>query len=184
MASRIDESRATKDGAGVRSSLSWTVPLAVLTGLAPAIMLGACGEPVELEGQDLCDEVGYAIANRTFQCENDPELGNRRYEQFQRDYRCQEKVAFEESRDGSICPIDELTCDEVKENGQDLEWWLGASNCSSWFSRADGMPVPAFIDGGPPPSCTGTTVLCGDKCVDIDNDPVNCGGCDLRCHRN
>ena len=175
---------ASRTEARVGRAGTWIVRFVVAAsfGAFGALCFGGCGNPVELDGQDLCDEVGYAIANRTFQCENDPELGNQRFEDLRRDYRCQEEMAVAESRDGSICPVNALGCEEVKENGQSLEWWLGVSGCSRWFTHADGTPVPEYLDGGlPPPTCTGTSVLCGETCVDIENDAVNCGGCDVRC---
>ncbi len=168
----------------MRSSLSSSrigrgAGLAAVLGVAVA---SGCGKPAELDGQDLCDEVGYAIANRTFQCQNDPDLGNQRFEDLRASYHCQTATAVAQGQTGSICAVSALGCDAVAANGSDLDWWLVASGCGTWFTRADGTALPPLLDGGTVgPTCTGSTVLCHDVCIDVDSDTANCGACGARC---
>lgn len=147
------------------------------------VLWAGCGKPEELDGKQFCEEVGFAIANRTFECQNDPALGNQRYEALRDQYTCQSEAAVQEGRmKGAICPVSSLSCEDVKTLGDDLDWWIAASQCNTWFTRTDGSQVPALLDGGMlAPECTGGTVLCGEVCIDVNNDSANCGFCGAQC---
>ena len=91
----------------------------------------ACATAIEAD--DLCQEVGYAIASRTQTCTGDADAAEARYTRFEEDYTC---VEVDPSDTGGVraedlyaCPlaIRNLACELVDDYGDDLDAWLGAS---------------------------------------------------------
>ena len=104
-------------------------------------MLTACTnlEPVSPDAP--CDEVGFAISRRTFECTGDHDLSNARYQAFTREYECI-PVEWELEDDDGIPGVDpqgqlnyfdcaftigELACELVDEYGDDLPLWMESS---------------------------------------------------------
>ncbi|KAM7215189.1 hypothetical protein V8F06_009412 [Rhypophila decipiens] len=69
---------------------------------------------------------------------------------------------------------------------------VSVSSASSVISSSSSSPIPSSsssvsssassTSSAPPtPSCTGGSVLCGATCIDVKNDPANCGGCGVVC---
>ncbi|MBK7584082.1 MAG: hypothetical protein IPI67_28275 [Myxococcales bacterium] len=88
-------------------------------------LLLTCKGYEELEPDDICQETGFSIANRTVTCTDDTELGNARYEKFRDQYRC---IAQLDTGSGFQCAISlrKLSCTDVKQFGDDLDAWLAA----------------------------------------------------------
>lgn len=96
------------------------------------IVLFLLGCATKLDGEDLCAEVGYAIASRTQTCTGDGERADARYEKFADEYTCVEVDLQDEPshpEDLYACPlaIRNLACELVETYGDDLDAWLGAS---------------------------------------------------------
>lgn len=97
------------------------------------ILLLLAGCPTEIASDDICKEVGYAIAGRTQECTGDVALAEARYEAFSADYTC----VADDGRDTALyltedlyaCPlaIRNLACELVDSYGDDTEAWLRAS---------------------------------------------------------
>lgn len=47
-----------------------------------------------------------------------------------------------------------------------------------------GQPTPLCQNGGCVATCTNPDTQCGQSCVDLQNDPLHCGGCDRVCENN
>lgn len=92
-------------------------------------LLLTCKGYEELEPDDVCQETGFSIANRTLTCTDDTELGNERYERFRDQYRC---IAKLDVNDGALfdCAISlrKLSCADVEKFGDDLDAWLAYGN--------------------------------------------------------
>ena len=89
-----------------------------------------------------CEEAGYAIARRTFECTDDGDLANDRYLAFDAAYTCAD-VEWDLQPDTGIIytkapgnevdyyhcafAIGELACELVESYGDDFSQWLSAS---------------------------------------------------------
>lgn len=134
--------------------LSWSRALRALlqSTLALCSVLGpGCNPLSELPPGRVCDEVGYAISNRTVNCTGDQKLAVSRYERFKKEYTCRAGPNTEEPvRSFYTCPanIMKLTCDQVLAFGDDLEQWLLVDEvCGEFLSHADGRPIE-YREGG------------------------------------
>lgn len=100
-----------------------------------ALGVGAlAGCPTTLAPDDVCKEVGYAIAGRSEECTGRTDDAEARYEAFAADYTCAEldlvdTGAAVRAEDLYACPlaIRELPCELVEDYGDDLDRWLTAS---------------------------------------------------------
>lgn len=98
--------------------------------------LAACGLQPMAPDQP-CLEVGYAISSRTFDCSEDGELANERFERFTEAFECIEHDLSEVTRENFENPekdlfhcafaIRMLTCSEVAARGDDLLSWMDVS---------------------------------------------------------
>lgn len=146
---------------------------------AAALLLAAtrCAEVQQASGQDICDEAGFAVSNRTLACSGDQGLSNARYEKLRADYLCTAAEPTSD-RDAQVdCPrsLLALSCDQVNAAGDDLDRWLrDIVPCSTLFARKDGKSMQ------PPDPCLPLT-SCGGVCVDINSNPDHCGGCGAVC---
>jgi hypothetical protein len=140
------------------------------------VALGTLLGCASLEGMDPdqpCLEAGYAIASRTFDCEDDGELANARYERFAEELACIPHP-LEEEDGAKLNPqvdlfhcaytIRTLGCGDADRFGDDLAAWMSVSPaCNLVATFADGTPLPPF-DGFEPfdtglldePECTNT----------------------------
>ena len=89
-----------------------------------------------LDSDDLCKEVGFAIASRTEECGGGSELAEARYLAFEDPYTCVEVDPPDTAGVGSVRPEDlyhcplairHLACELVEEYSDDLDLWLTAS---------------------------------------------------------
>lgn len=130
-------------------------------GLCVLGALLACGgAPEDLTPQDLCDDVGFSIANVVERCTGDYELANDRFDQYEKLYDCRVKsVTHPEMREYYVCPVAlrDLTCEQVAQFGDDLDLWFQAVPiCVEVVQHADGTPIDppdaasdAGADAGP-----------------------------------
>ena len=95
------------------------------------VVLGVAGCAHDLPDDQVCLEVGWAIAARTEQCEGDPELGAARAELFESSYVCAvPQLSFpEEEKDLYTCAlvVRNLACELAIAYGDNLEAWLSSS---------------------------------------------------------
>jgi hypothetical protein len=116
----------------------------------------SCQGYEEPDGNDACQEAGYAIANRTVTCGGDRDTGNERYRSLFRQYTCIAQFGVYvdpvDSVDGTppapvpnqIPPgaafgcsvaIRQISCDQASRNGDSIASWLGAApTCGQIFS--------------------------------------------------
>ena len=110
--------------------------------LLPFAALACCYNLTPVEAGAPCEEVGYAISRRTFECTGDDALANQRYRDFEAAYAC---VDLDGSTAGDTAyvyaelpgpssryfhcafTIGELPCELVDEYGGDFAQWLTAS---------------------------------------------------------
>lgn len=124
-----------------------------------ALSLASCDQ--ELPGDEICRDIGYAIANKSFECDGDADLANKRYEDFTSRYTCKIKDIpgedqllddriSEPPRDSVGDPykcsaaILQFTCDKVAQIGEDYDQWLSASS----FCGAAYDPIGTSSGGG------------------------------------
>lgn len=108
----------------------------------PLILLAGCNNLVPVESTAPCEEAGYALSRRTFECTGDGDLANARYLAFTEAYACTElewdvqpdtglvyTLAPGDEVDLFHCAfaIGELPCELVEEYGDDFGQWLTAS---------------------------------------------------------
>jgi hypothetical protein len=90
----------------------------------------ACDQPwLEMEPGRVCDDVGYAISARTFECLDDEAEAQRRFDGLREAYDCLVDSLEEPIDRYYHCPvaINAMTCAEVRRAGDDLSAWLDAS---------------------------------------------------------
>jgi hypothetical protein len=113
----------------------------------PLLWLAACTR--SLPEDQLCKEIGYAIAGRTEECTGDRELASARFEAFEERYTC---APFDpepkgEDTESPIAPEDlfhcplairNLPCELVEQYGDDLSAYLTASPiCATIIEEED-----------------------------------------------
>ena len=123
-------------------------------GLLAAISIlavGACNPLTELPSERVCEEVGYAIANRTLACTGDTTLANDRYDLFEAEYACRAgENADEPVQSFYTCPgsIRKIPCEQVTVWGDDLDKWLQVDPvCGEFLTHNDGRPI-VYVDAG------------------------------------
>lgn len=150
----------------------------LLAALAASLLwLVCCAEIEPLEPQQLCDEAGYSLANRTLACTDDRDLANKRYERLRDEYACKATAptGANDPQVGCAQKLLAMDCDKVRTFGDDLDAWLRDSpECNTMFARKDGKSLD------PPDPCLPLT-SCNGACVDVNTDFHNCGGCGAQC---
>lgn len=94
------------------------------------LTLTACPSAwVDEPPQEVCEQVGFAVASRTFACTGDEVLAIERQDAFHRGFRCVVEGPPAPVGDLYHCPaaILDLRCDEVEALGDDLDSWLDSS---------------------------------------------------------
>lgn len=106
------------------------------------IILASCDEL--LPADEICRDIGYAIANKSFECNGDVDASNKKYEDFMAKHTCKIKDFPSEGqllddristppRDSVGDPykcsasILQFSCDKVSQIGDDSDQWLSAS---------------------------------------------------------
>lgn len=105
------------------------------TAVAGIGALSACGV-VRLPPGQVCDEVGFAISRRTWQCTGDEALAAERWDAFQDDATCYDVDAEVDEADNYLAcatAIEAMSCEEVEAAGDDLSAWLAASPVCEWL---------------------------------------------------
>jgi len=114
-------------------------------------LLAGCTWLSPVDPDSPCEEAGYAIARRTFDCTADPELANARHDRFLESTECI-PLTFDEmgqvtsgpganqgvlAEDTYHCAfiISELACEVVAELGDDIAGWLEVSNACDYVVR-------------------------------------------------
>lgn len=94
------------------------------------------GCATRLDNDDICQEVGYAIAGRTEACTGDSDLAESRYTSFEENYSCVDVDPSDSAGVGGVRPEDlfacplairNLACELVEDYDDDLEAWMRAS---------------------------------------------------------
>lgn len=124
-------------------------------------LAGCAFEP--LSGERLCQEVGFGIASRTFECTADEDRAQRSYEQLFETHTCTIAEVDDLSTLTSAqtswfaCPAAMLLpeCDAVADNAEDARWWLAQEEtCAALFEGAALDTTPETDTGEAP--CTST----------------------------
>jgi len=127
----------------------------MLVGLQGGLsVLVACTSLEGMQADQPCLEAGYAIASRTFDCTEDGDLANERYERFVDEMACIPHP-LEEEEGGKTNPqkdlfhcayvIRTLSCEDADAFGDELDAWLSVSPaCNLVVTYGDGTPLPPF----------------------------------------
>lgn len=118
-----------------------------LAALLAGLLSGGCIR--SLPEDQLCLEVGSAIAGRTQECTGDTDLAEARYERFFEDYTCEEvpveplgedTAALVAPQDVYACPLTlrNIPCALVEEYGDDLDAWLAVSDMCLYLTSPSG----------------------------------------------
>jgi hypothetical protein len=113
--------------------MTWPTPRLLIL-LLPLVSSACFPEPQSLEVGEVCKDIGYSIASRTFACTGDSRLANARYRRFEDALECTRSTA--EAQDAQFsyrCPvaIEALDCPTVLSFGEDFTKWLGvAAECA------------------------------------------------------
>jgi hypothetical protein len=110
----------------------------------------SCDARHDVEGEDVCAEIGFSISNRVYVCTGDGDAANAAYELFAERYAC---IAPD---DGSLinCAIKvrELSCELTDALGDDYGQWLqqASDSCQMAISKQNGDPLDPKqeVDGG------------------------------------
>lgn len=109
-----------------------------LLGLLLVGSFGSCKNYEDVEPEDVCEDVGFAISSRTFSCEKSSDRANARYHRFRDTVPCnvtKENMSF----DCSVA-IEALTCEQTAPYGDDFTQWLASEPCQKLF----GPSTPAY----------------------------------------
>jgi hypothetical protein len=115
--------------------------------VAPLALIGCAPAWIPMEPQAVCQDVAYAVAARTFECQSDEALATERTAAFEDGYTCLVTSLREPIGLYYACPVavNALSCDEVEAFGDDLDLWLAASDaCATILEHADGTPLPSL----------------------------------------
>lgn len=112
----------------------------------------ACGDPYqEFPLDQVCRDVGYAIAARSLDCTSDPDLAQRRYDQFKGQYRC---LVTDLRRDPidvyyhCTSQISGMSCEQVQAFGDDIRQYLHLSPTCAQFLEGPGLSSEAGGSAG------------------------------------
>lgn len=128
----------------------------------PCLLLAWVACFTEIPEGEGCRDIGYAIANKSFECDGDFNKANERYEDFTRRFSCsyrnptlEESVELPEgvpTHFGCSRGILSLSCEQIaRYPSDDYAWWLSAAGCGSVVSGD--LPDPSLL----PPSQPGPT---------------------------
>jgi hypothetical protein len=133
------------------------------TVFAALVALG-CGDSYSAMPTDqVCRDTGFAIAARTLDCENDPDLADERYEAFREDYRCLVRDLERDPVDvyyHCVSRISQASCTQVRRFDDNLRRYLELSpTCAQFLSgpgleqedEAEAVADPAAPDAGATP---------------------------------
>lgn len=110
--------------------------LASLFPCLASLVLAGCRITPSFEGlspEEACAEIGYAIANKTMECEGDLALSQEHFDEFEADYECrvlpesEGRAASDASYDAAfecVSTVLLLTCADAKLDGGDYHDWL------------------------------------------------------------
>jgi hypothetical protein len=152
-------------------------PRSLSLALSLLVTLVRCAEVEPAKGDEICQEAGFSIANRTLACTSDQDLSNARYERLRGEYDCKAADPSSHTDTQVECPraLLAVTCEQVATLGEDLDAWLRSDpKCQAMFARKDGKSLE------PPDPCL-PLLSCNGACIDINNDFNNCGACGARC---
>lgn len=133
-----------------RQNSKW-VPIGV-TALWVQVLVG-CVAIQPLSGDDICDEVGFAVAAKTLDCTDNDALANRRYEQFQKQLTCTvvnpERAPVDKYLECAVA-VNSMGCETHLGFGEDIIRMVSASSpqCSRIFKEIETAVKPA--DWQPP----------------------------------
>ena len=95
-----------------------------------------------------CEDVGQAVAVRTWECTGDSELGFARAKRLRNDLACASGEDHDAIVAGPTClaEIDALSCEEVDAIGDDPAGWLvAAPGCADAFGPAPAAPATGTV---------------------------------------
>lgn len=124
-----------------------------VSGLVVLAALLACGDPQdELPASEVCDDVGYSIANRTEACSDDRDLASERWAHYDERFACNVGQVTEEIRELYVCPVEllRMDCETFLAYGDDLDALLSSvPECTRVVKRKDGsLLLPSDLDAG------------------------------------
>lgn len=103
--------------------------------VAPLFTLGGC-TVYDVDAGEPCRQAGYSIASRIYACTGDEAKANAAYERFSSEYAC---LLPAEAPSSYACAIalNDATCADVEQRGDDLDRWVGSSReCVALLSGA------------------------------------------------
>jgi len=138
-----------------------------------AVGLGAlwgCESHRVMDPEQPCLEAGFAIASRTYDCTDDGDLANARYEAFEETFEC---IPHELTDDPTI-PVQDLfhcgyvirtlSCDEADAFGDELAAWLQVSPaCNLVVEYADGTSLKPYAGFVPDTNPELSDPVCSDE---------------------
>lgn len=139
-------------------------PLLLVLCTAVVTALG-CDKPYrEFPKDQVCRDVGYAISARTFECTDDPELAEARFDAFLEQYTCGVQSLQYDPIDvwyHCVAKINEVGCDNVTTWKEDLSQYLLQSPTCRDFLTGPGLDaIPetdAAADAGADAATDATT---------------------------
>ena len=131
------------------------------------LLWSGCGYKLIPESR-ICEDVAFAISERTLVCQDDPELANTRYHAFMDTATCllpdevtdpynpdgilptsdnPEEVARLEGLYDCVRRVRALPCPHVAAHGDDMSWWLSFEPTCADIAEAPGDYAPAAASG-------------------------------------
>lgn len=119
---------------------------------AGVVTWAACDKPYqEFPTEQVCLDVGYAIAARTYDCEDSTSIANKRFDLFEQQYECLiEDTAFEpiDVYYHCVAQINATSCDDVTAFGDDLSRYMALSPACGQFLAGPGLTPTGAADAG------------------------------------
>lgn len=143
----------TRRGRCVRVPIPGGVALWALLGL---LAFAACNYD-ELPPEEVCADIGYAIATRSYQCGEDSDTANGRYEDFDEGWRCQTdeiESIIDDEGPGAVyacaTALGRVSCDDAEEAGDSIDEWLAFEERCADLVTPVGSDASALTEGGAP----------------------------------
>ncbi len=139
-------------------------------GAASLAALGACTAHDALPADEVCRDVGYAMANRIFECTGDHDRANAAYDRLDSKLDCLVRSKYGKGEIGErvlqtdagtldvrgaygcVSAVREVPCKTARALEKDPAAWLGSASptCAQLFATKSGQPLPegGGVDAG------------------------------------
>lgn len=123
--------------------------LATSASAAALLLTQACNPIYEMPAEEPCRNAGFSIASRVQGCTGDADHANHLYEQFTSSYSC---LVSQATIENFVCSdqILQISCDQVKTNGDSLDLWLSSKECASILAPRNAIGASKTSDN---PAC-------------------------------